>query len=72
MLETNKIYNRDCLEGLKELPDNSVDMVLTSPPYNMRTRIRNGQYTVREHSEHFSKKYKYFGDDLPIECQIIS
>ena len=67
MLETNKIYNRDCLEGLKELPDNSVDMVLTSPPYNMITRIRNGMYTTREKSEHFSKKYKYFGDDLPIE-----
>jgi site-specific DNA-methyltransferase (adenine-specific)/modification methylase len=67
MLEINKIYNQDCLEGLKKLPDKSVDMVLTSPPYNMRTRIREGQYTVREHSEHFSKKYKYFGDDLPIE-----
>jgi site-specific DNA-methyltransferase (adenine-specific) len=67
MLETNKIYNRDCLEGLKELPNNSVDMVLTSPPYNMRTRVRNGMYTTREKSEHFSKKYKYFGDDLPIE-----
>ena len=67
MLETNKIYNRDCLEGLKELPNNSVDMVLTSPPYNMRTRVRNGMYTTREKSEHFSKKYRYFGDDLPIE-----
>ena len=67
MLEINKIYNQDCLEGLKKLPDKSVDMVLTSPPYNMRTRIREGQYTVREHGEHFSKKYKYFGDDLPIE-----
>lgn len=57
----------DCLEGLKNLPDNSVDMVLTSPPYNMRTRIRDGEYTTREKSDHFSKKYKYFGDDLPIE-----
>lgn len=57
----------DCLEGLKNLPDNSVDMVLTSPPYNMRTRIRDGEYATREKSDHFSKKYKYFGDDLPIE-----
>ena len=57
----------DCLEGLKNLPDNSIDMVLTSPPYNMRTRIRDGEYTTREKSEHFSKKYKYFGDDLSIE-----
>ena len=33
MLELNKIYNGDCLEVLKTLPDNSVDCVVTSPPY---------------------------------------
>ena len=38
MLEINKIYNCDCLEGLKKLPDNSVDLTVTSPPYdNLRT-----------------------------------
>ena len=57
----------DCLEGLKLLSDNSVDLVVTSPPYNMRTRIRNGEYTTREKSEHFSKKYEHFSDDLTIE-----
>lgn len=30
---TDKIFNMDCLAGLKELPDNSVDMCVTSPPY---------------------------------------
>jgi len=25
MLELNKIYNMDCIEGLKQLPDNSID-----------------------------------------------
>lgn len=57
----------DCLEIMSEMTDKSVDLVLTSPPYNMRTRIRNGKYTTREKSDHFSKKYKYFGDDLPID-----
>ena len=28
-----KLYNGDCLEIIKELPDGSVDMVLTDPPY---------------------------------------
>ena len=38
MLELNKIYNCDCLEGLKQLDDNSIDMTVTSPPYdNLRT-----------------------------------
>ena len=37
-MDIDKIYNIDCLEGMKQLEDNSVDMVLTSPPYdNLRT-----------------------------------
>lgn len=63
----NKIIQGDCLEKLKELKDDSINLVVTSPPYNMRTRIRNGQYTTKEKSEHFSKKYDFFSDDLPIE-----
>ena len=63
----NKVIQGDCLEVMKGIPDKSVDMIFTSPPYNMRTRIRNGKYTTREKSEHFSKKYKYFDDALPID-----
>ena len=37
-MELNKIYNMDCLEGLRKLDDNSIDLVVTSPPYdNLRT-----------------------------------
>ena len=32
-MELNKIYNEDCLEGMKKIEDNSVDLVVTSPPY---------------------------------------
>lgn len=34
MLELNKIYNIDCIQGMKLLPDNSIDLVVTSPPYD--------------------------------------
>lgn len=66
-MEINKIYNENCIDTLNRMPDKFVDLVVTSPPYNMRTRIRNGQYVTREKSEHFSKKYKFFSDDLPID-----
>ena len=33
-MELNKIYNEDCLVGMKKLLDNSVDLVVTSPPYD--------------------------------------
>ena len=34
MLETNKIYNCNCIDGLKLLDDNSVDLTVCSPPYD--------------------------------------
>ena len=38
MLEVNRIYNADCLDILKQLPDKCIDLVVTSPPYdNLRT-----------------------------------
>ncbi len=32
-MELNKIYNEDCLEGMKRMPDKSVDMILCDLPY---------------------------------------
>ena len=34
-MEINKIYNENCLEGMKTLSDNSVDSVVTDPPYEL-------------------------------------
>lgn len=35
MLELNKIHHGDCLELMKQMPDNSVDCVITDPPYGI-------------------------------------
>lgn len=35
MLEINKIYCMDCREGLKKLDDNSCDVIIVDPPYNI-------------------------------------
>lgn len=38
MVELNTIYNEDCLETMKRMPDGFVDLTVTSPPYdNLRT-----------------------------------
>jgi len=38
MKELNKIYNTDCIEGMKLLDDECIDLTVTSPPYdNLRT-----------------------------------
>lgn len=33
MLELNKLYNMDCLQGMREFPDNYFDLLITDPPY---------------------------------------
>ena len=33
MIELNKIYNEECLEGMKKIPDGSIDMILCDLPY---------------------------------------
>ena len=38
MIELNKIYNEDCLEGMKRIPDKSVDMILCDLPYGTTAR----------------------------------
>jgi len=45
--ELDKIYCMDCAEGMKKLPDNSIDMVVTSPPYDSLRRY-NG-FSVNLH-----------------------
>ncbi len=35
MLELNKIYNEDCLEGLKKIDTNSIDSLISDPPYSL-------------------------------------
>ena len=33
-MEIDNIYNMDCLEGMKQIPDGTIDLTVTSPPYD--------------------------------------
>lgn len=67
MLELNKVYNENCLETMSKMENNSIDLVITSPPYNMNLRIREGKYCSRQIVKEFSTKYADFDDNLPID-----
>lgn len=36
-MEFDRIYLEDCLEGLKKIPDKSIDLIVTDPPYEIET-----------------------------------
>lgn len=45
MIELNKIYNEDCLEGMKRIPDKLIDCIICDLPYevlNKKTNTLNG------------------------------
>lgn len=48
-IELNTIYNMDCLEGMKAIPDGSVDAVITDPPYGIsyNTNRRKGEHKFK-------------------------
>jgi len=41
MLDSNKIYQKDCMKGLDQLDEKSVDVIVTSPPYNIGVDYNN-------------------------------
>ena len=55
----NSIHQGDCLQVLAQLPDESIDLVVTSPPYNLRNSTGNGSRAW--------PGYDGYTDDLPHE-----
>lgn len=42
-IETNKIYNEDCITYMKKLSNNSVDLIIADPPYGQNIRNEKGK-----------------------------
>lgn len=37
-MEINKIFNEDCIKGMANIPDSSIDLIITDPPYKITPR----------------------------------
>lgn len=58
MIQYNKIYNEDCLITMSNMEDNSIDLTLTSPPYD----------DLRTYNEHLTgNKTEFNGYSFPFE-----
>lgn len=51
----NKILQGDCLNVLKDIPDESIDCVITDPPYGTKTGNRDGMMIGEFRDWHMSK-----------------
>ncbi|WP_086141428.1 DNA-methyltransferase [Limosilactobacillus reuteri] len=64
----NKITHGDSLEVMKTMPDESVDVVLTSPPYNLKNSTGNGMKDGRGgkwSNAALMNGYDEYNDNLP-------
>ena len=60
------LVQKDCIEGLKGLEDNSVNCIITSPPYNKKGllgKVTQGNQIWGK----FNIDYNTYGDDMPEE-----
>ena len=66
MLELNRTHNMDCLEGMKLLEDNSIDLIVTSPPYNKKG-LRKGKNTGGKRWSNCGGNINYsvYDDNIP-------
>jgi site-specific DNA-methyltransferase (adenine-specific) len=53
MIERNKIYCMDCLQGIPKLHNASVDVIVTSPPYNIGKPYRS-YHDVKPRAEYLN------------------
>ena len=68
MLELNKLYNMDCMEGMKQFPDKYFELAIVDPPYGIgagSNKFKNGTsrndigYKVEDWDKQIPKK-EYF------------
>lgn len=66
-MEIDKIYNMDCLEGMKLIPDGTIDLVATDPPYRLTTRGSSGTMSGYWATDAARKGVVFDHNDITIE-----
>lgn len=51
---TNQVLNGDCIELIKQMPDDSIDLIVFSPPYD----------SIRDYKKNWSFDYLKLGKEL--------
>jgi len=81
MLEINKIYQKDCMDGLREIEDHSIQFIFEDPPYNligldvfMDSRVYVGM--AKQRAKEYLRVLKYNGSIVicgrpPVLCEIV-
>jgi site-specific DNA-methyltransferase (adenine-specific) len=61
MLDINKIYNGDCVDFMNCIPDNCIDLTVTSPPYDNLRIYKGYTFNFKEIAKQLYRITKYGG-----------
>ncbi len=61
-MEWNRLYQGDCLKGLSQCPDNSVDLVFADPPFNIGYKY--DAYDDRKEADHYLDWSRLWGKEV--------
>ena len=65
-LKTNRIINGDCVEEMSNLPESSIDLIVTSPPYNVGI-----DYDVHDDTQSMDSYWRFTDDWLSQAFRIL-
>ena len=60
----NRIFNEDCLIGIKKIPDNSLDLIVADPPYCLGKDYENNSDKLNS-KEYLEWTYKWIDSVIP-------
>lgn len=65
MLELNKIYNMDCMDGMKQFPDKFFELAIVDPPYGIG--IDGQKLSINKNPKHNRKEHarKEWDSEIP-------
>ena len=69
----NKIICGDVVDTMKKMPDASVDLIITSPPYNLKNSTGNGMKDGRGGkwaNAALQKGYSHYDDNMPHDLYV--
>jgi site-specific DNA-methyltransferase (adenine-specific) len=51
MIELNKIYNEDCLQGMSRIDSDTIDLIFADPPFHLNKKFDNKNWSLEEYYE---------------------
>ena len=77
MMELNRIYNVDCFEAMREIADETIDCIITDPPYGTTGCYWDKKIDVQQLMDELMRVIKPNGaviifSQLPFGCDVIN